>query len=319
MHPMLRRLKKGSMGSSDHLLLERAAEAMALGGRAGLLIWLQHREQMVRHVSELILLAEIWGELTDELLKLNDKSAAAELSRLEAVEAAASRKRAEAVQRAAVERERARRAVDPRELIRARLERSMQAPPVVRPQPPESPMSQPQPDWRANPEHCGIRLGNKIDAVLADIRAMDFEEHPRPRLVWSRSHGELEEPMTLTIPRSGDPPAPAAAGAGPGAGEAAVVDGGVTAANAPPLREGESSAWEWMVHPDGGGHPVDLADLIKLLDESPEMRSAALLRGIERFRDALTRLPVSAPVETPVVVCAGDLVPLLRAVMARLR
>ena len=138
-------------------------------------------------------------------------------------------------------------------------------------------------------------------------------------LRWSRTHGDDEVVETLTIPRSGDPPAGSALPVGPGAGEAAAVGGGVTAANAPPLREGESSAWEWMVHPDGGGHPVDLADLIKLLDESPEMRSAALLRGIERFRDALTQLPVSASVETPVEVCAGDLVPLLRAVMARLR
>ena len=136
-------------------------------------------------------------------------------------------------------------------------------------------------------------------------------------LQWSRSHGDCDPFETFTFPRHGDPPAPAAAGVGPGAGEAAV-HGGV-AAITPPLREGETSAWEWLVHPDGGGQPIDLADLIKLLDESPEMRSASLLRALERFRDVLDRLPVSAPVETPVEVCAGDLVPLLRAVMSRLR
>ena len=321
MHPMLRRLRKDSMGSSDHLLLERAAEAMALGGRAGLLIWLQHREQMVRHISELVALAMIWGELTDELLRLDSKAAAAEVNRLAAVEAAASERRAREAQQAAVERERERRAADPRDAIRTRLERVLAGPAAIRPQPPESPMTQPekQQHWSTDPEHCGIRLGRKLDRLLAEVQALDVEEPPRPRLVWSRSHGEIEEPMTLSIPRSGDPPAPAAAGVGPGAGEAAVVDGGVTAANAPPLREGETSAWEWLVHPDGGGQPVDLEELIRLLDESPEMRSAALLRSIERFRDALTQLPTSAPVETPVTICAGDLVPLLRAVLSRLR
>ena len=77
LHPMLRRIKRGSLGRSDLLLLERAAEALALGGRAGLLVWLQHREQMVRHVSELAALAEIWSELSSELLSHNDNRDAA--------------------------------------------------------------------------------------------------------------------------------------------------------------------------------------------------------------------------------------------------
>lgn len=135
-------------------------------------------------------------------------------------------------------------------------------------------------------------------------------------LRWERSHGEPDQEPT-TIPRSGDPPAVAAAAAGPGAGEAAV-HGGV-AANTPPLREGEASAWEWLVHPEGGGQPEELSDLLRALDDSPELRSAALLRSIERFRDALAQLPVSAPVETPVQVCAGDVVSMLRAVLSRLR
>ena len=138
-------------------------------------------------------------------------------------------------------------------------------------------------------------------------------------LQWSRSHGDSDPVETLTIPRSGDPPAVAAAAAGPGAGEAAAVDGGVTAAKTPPLEPWEQSAWELLVEPEGACQPQDLADLVRVLDESPELRSAALLRSLERARDVLERLPGHSPADTPVELYAGDVLSMLRSLLSRLR
>lgn len=305
LHPMLRRIKRGSLGRSDLLLLERAAEALALGGRAGLLVWLQHREQMVRHVSELAALAEIWSELSSELLSLNDKAAAAELSRLEAVEAAASAKRAREAQQAAVERERERRAADPRAAIRTRLERVLAGPAAIRPQPPESPMTQSerQQHWSTDPEHCGIRLGNKIDAVLADIRAMDFEEHPRPRLVWSRSHGEIKETITFPI-ASVDPPQAMPGGDGSRTSDAtAAVGGGIGSGF--PLED--PSLWDVLT--DGTDLFVDgpLVVYIAKLDESPAFRRGQVATLLTTLKQRLQEMPDSVDGETPVQVAAGDL------------
>ena len=306
MHPLLRRLKKESMGSTDLLLLERAAEALALGGRAGLLIWLQHREQMVRHISELVALAMIWGELTDELLRLDSKAAAAEVNRLAAVEAAASERRAREAQQAAVERERERRAADPRDAIRTRLERVLAGPAAIRPQPPESPMTQPekQQHWSTDPEHCGIRLGNKIDAVLADIRAMDFEEHPRPRLVWSRSHGEVDEPETLTFPASVDPPQAMPGGDGNRTSDATAVAGGGIGSGFP-LED--PSLWDVLT--DGTDLFVDgpLVAYIAKLDESPAFRRGQVATLLATLKQRLQEMPDSVDGETPVQVAAGDL------------
>ena len=143
---------------------------------------------------------------------------------------------------------------------------------------------------------------------------------PRPVLTGSLSHGDwLTDGATFTVPRSGDPPSVAAATAGPGAPWEEAVHGGVAAESLPPLRDGEESIWDLLTQPDGCGHPQDLSDLLTALAASPELRSAALLRALERFRDALDQLPGHTPLEQPVTIAAADLMVLVRALLGRLR
>lgn len=131
-----------------------------------------------------------------------------------------------------------------------------------------------------------------------------------------RSHGEPFE-ETTTFPRSGDPPAVAAAAVGPGANGDEAVHGGVAANSLP---DGELSGWDLLVVPDGScTAPNDLQELVEALAAGPEFRSAALLRAMERFRDALDHLPGHTKLETMVKVPAGDLLVLTRALLQRLR
>ena len=55
------------------------------------------------------------------------------------------------------------------------------------------------------------------------------------------------------------------------------------------------------------------------LQRSQRLRSAALLRSMERFRDQLDQLPGRAPLEQPVTIAAADLMVLVRALLGRLR
>ena len=87
----------------------------------------------------------------------------------------------------------------------------------------------------------------------------------------------------------------------------------------PPLLDHEASIWALLTQPDGHGQPQDLSDLLTVLAASPELRSAALLRSMERFRDQLDRLPGRAPLEQPVTIAAADLMVLTRALLGRLR
>jgi hypothetical protein len=142
---------------------------------------------------------------------------------------------------------------------------------------------------------------------------------PKPVLVGSRSHGEPFNAETFTIPRSGDPPSVAAATAGPGAHWEEAAHGGVAAEPLPPLLDHESSIWDLLTQPDGHGAPQDLSDLLMALAASPELRSAALLRGMERFRDVLDQLPGHTPLDQPITIAACDLLVLTRALLGRLR
>jgi hypothetical protein len=132
-----------------------------------------------------------------------------------------------------------------------------------------------------------------------------------------RSHGEPFELESITIPRSADPPAPGGVGINSAGASAADTGGGGGSFT---LRDGELSCWDLLVTPDGcNAAPSDLQELVEALAASPEFRSAALLRSMERFRDALDQLPGHTALETMVKVPAGDLLVLTRALLQRLR
>ena len=150
-------------------------------------------------------------------------------------------------------------------------------------------------------------------------------------LDWDRSHGEVDppspevsaEPEPIPEPEEhpaalGDPPSVAAATAGPGAGEA-EPSGASVPMPCPPLLDHEASIWALLAQPDGHSQPQDLSDLLTVLAASPELRSAALLRSMERFRDQLDQLPGRAPLDQPITIAAADLMVLTRALLGRLR
>ena len=85
------------------------------------------------------------------------------------------------------------------------------------------------------------------------------------------------------------------------------------------ISEFETSVWGRLSEPDGGSNCGCLDELIDALDSSPELRSAALLRSMGRYRDVLDAMPSDAPIDTPLTVTAVDVLVLVRALMTRLR
>ena len=143
---------------------------------------------------------------------------------------------------------------------------------------------------------------------------------PKPvHLAGTISHGDWLDAGTISFPRSGDPPSTGTPVAGPdGSGEAELA-GASAPLPCPSLLDHEASIWALLTQPDGHGQPQDLSDLLTVLAASPELRSAALLRSMERFRDQLDRLPGRAPLDQPVTIAAADLMVLTRALLGRLR
>ena len=143
---------------------------------------------------------------------------------------------------------------------------------------------------------------------------------PKPvHLAGTISHGDWLDAGTISFPRSGDPPSIVSAGAGPGGNGEAEPSGASAPMPCPSLLDHEASIWALLTQPEGHGEPQDLSDLLTVLAASPELRSAALLRSMERFRDQLDRLPGRAPLEQPVTIAAADLMVLVRALLGRLR
>ncbi|KZR92377.1 hypothetical protein MITS9509_01364 [Synechococcus sp. MIT S9509] len=79
------------------------------------------------------------------------------------------------------------------------------------------------------------------------------------------------------------------------------------------------NAWETMVAPDGHGHPEDVGELLRCLEEAPDVRSAALMSALERARKELVRTPTHTLIDTPVQIPIADLIAMTRALMSRLR
>ena len=121
---------------------------------------------------------------------------------------------------------------------------------------------------------------------------------------------------------SGDPPAgreSVTTAAGPGGMVDGRSDGGVAAAPLPPS-EYEPSAWLELVSSfTEGGALETVNDLIDALGASPELRSAASLRTLDRLRDAMDGMSGGTNLDAKVEIKVTDLVTATRALLTRLR
>ena len=106
-------------------------------------------------------------------------------------------------------------------------------------------------------------------------------------------------------------PAGLVAQAGPGDGVAKPLTG---ASAAQPVI---ASAWDVLA--GQADCQSDLLDYIQQLEDSPELRSAATLRSLDRMRDALELVPEHAGLGDPVVLRAQDVVLIARQMLSRLR
>lgn len=129
-------------------------------------------------------------------------------------------------------------------------------------------------------------------------------------LQWDRSHGDVE---TVVIPRQADPPLSGGV-EHHSAGDAAVSHGG---ADGFPLAPESRSAWDVVCNQ--GVMLAPLREHLEDLEENPALRAAAVLRALERGRDALMQVDENAELDAPVTVLAADLALLLRQLLQRLR
>lgn len=116
--------------------------------------------------------------------------------------------------------------------------------------------------------------------------------------------------MTTTGIARGAPAEPVAQ-AGPGDGVAEPLTG---ASAAKPVI---ASAWDVIAGQPGC--ESTLLDYTRELEDSPELRSAATLRSLDRLRDSLELVPEHANLGDPVVLRLQDAVLIARQMLSRLR
>ena len=63
----------------------------------------------------------------------------------------------------------------------------------------------------------------------------------------------------------------------------------------------------------------DTTDFLEQLDASPRLRSAAMLRSLGRFREALGAMPEQSPLDAQVCVSLSDALVLMTQLMQKLR
>lgn len=115
----------------------------------------------------------------------------------------------------------------------------------------------------------------------------------------------------MTTSASVDPPLLPIGAGSDRAPEAPSQDGGVSGFS------NHASCWDCLA-----GQPECLSEVldhIQRLEESPELRSAATLRSLDRLRDQLERIPESASLNDPVVLRLGDVLVIARQMLSRLR
>ena len=64
---------------------------------------------------------------------------------------------------------------------------------------------------------------------------------------------------------------------------------------------------------------TDLQDYLAAMNDSPELRSAALLQAMTRLRDGLDRIPADADLDAPVTLPLRDAVLIARRLLTPLR
>ena len=87
-------------------------------------------------------------------------------------------------------------------------------------------------------------------------------------------------------------------------------DGGIT---------GFTHATVWDVVAGQQQCVTDVSDHVNRMEESPELRSAAMLRAMTRLRSELDRIPETASLDDPVTLTVRDAVLIARRLLTPLR
>ena len=83
------------------------------------------------------------------------------------------------------------------------------------------------------------------------------------------------------------------------------------------LLEGDSTAWDVVAN--ANDTLSELGQFLEDLNDNPTLRSAATLRSLDRFRDALDRLHADADLNQPVELRLQDVALVARSMLSRLR
>ena len=191
-------------------------------------------------------------------------------------------------------------------LHRQRLERSLKATPDM-----TEPITTPPATTthsRKPKGECGVRLGKKLDKLIAEIQheaACESSCCASPVAVIERP----PEKTDVVDPPKGDD-----------CGGAVVAEGQPVE----PAGTGGSAgfthsatAWDCMA---GKAELIsEVQDFLKELDELPDLRAAATLRSLSRIRGELERIPETAALGDPVELRLQDVLVIARQMLARLR
>lgn len=151
---------------------------------------------------------------------------------------------------------------------------------------------------------CGVRLGKKLDKLIAEIQ----HEAACESTCCASPVAVIEKPPEVSTV---DPPAPALGGGT----ERAPVDPAGTGGSAGFTHS--STAWDCMA---GKAELIsEVQDFLKELDESPDLRAAATLRSLSRIRGELERIPETAALGDPVELRLQDVLVIARQMLSRLR
>ena len=63
-----------------------------------------------------------------------------------------------------------------------------------------------------------------------------------------------------------------------------------------------------MAAPDGHGLPVDVGELLSCSEETPDLRSAALMNALQPARKELVPTPTHTLIDSPVQILIADLI-----------
>ena len=195
-------------------------------------------------------------------------------------------------------------------LHRQRLERTLQATPAPELMTITSASGTKSHSRRARGE-CGVRLGKKIDQVLAEIREHRVHEDECASSCCAPV-AVMEPPAASSV----DPPVPAFGGGAERAPDDSAA-GGSGFPNPSPVVE--DAAWMVAIEADNTDPIGDIAHLEHLLQSSSVAEGAMLFQTLHRLREALaTQVTKASDAHSPVSISAMDAVLLSRVLLKRL-